>query len=96
MSKAVQIVALVVTLAVGVVIGAKYSEGLKAHFSWMSESKDDEVALPDLSNEEIDGANGENQDVLANPHKPAEHTGEVVAPMDSTSEDKAAEAPAKR
>lgn len=96
MSKAVQIVALVVTLAVGVVIGAKYSESLKAHFSWMSESKDDEVALPDLSNEEIDGANGENQDVLSSSNKPAEHSGEVVAPMDSASETKAVEAPAKR
>lgn len=90
-SKAVQIVAIVVTLAVGIVIGSKYSEQLKAHFSWMSESKDDEIALPDLSNEEIDGANGENQDVLTNSAgKPAE--GEVVAPMDSVP----AEAPAKK
>ena len=85
MTKVVQVVALVVTLAVGVVVGVKYSEQLKAHFSWMSESKEDEIALPDLSNEEIDGAaSGENQDVLTNAHKqPAEHSGEVVAPMDS-------------
>ena len=91
MTKVVQVVGLVVALAAGVVIGVKYSESLKNHFSWMSESKD-EVALPDLSNEEIDGASGENQDVLTNGSaKPVENAGEVVAPMDS-----APEAPAKK
>ncbi len=82
MTKAVQVVAIVATLVVGVVIGAKYSEGLKNNFSWMSESKD-EVALPDLSNEEIDGAS---QDVLNNNAKDAEKTGEIVAPADSVDE----------
>ncbi len=66
MSKAVQIIIVAVALVAGVVVGVKYSEQLKNNFSWMSESKDEEVALPDLSNEEIDGAaSGEvQQDVL--------------------------------
>jgi len=68
MSKAVQIIVVAAALVAGVVVGVKYSEQLKGHFSWMSESKDEEVALPDLSNEEIDGAaNSEaGQDVLTN------------------------------
>lgn len=68
MSKALQVIVVAVALVAGVVVGVKYSEQLKNHFSWMSESKDEEVALPDLSNEEIDGAAGGEvgQDVLTN------------------------------
>ena len=66
MSKAVKLVIVLAIAAVSFVVGVKSSEQVKGHASWMFESKDDEVALPDLSNEEIDGAVVEGQDVLTN------------------------------
>ncbi len=48
----------------------------------MFESKDDEVALPDLSNEEIDGATNSEQDILTN-SKATEAATEAAAPIDS-------------
>ncbi len=70
-------------------LGVKYSESVKNHASWMFESKED-IALPDLSNEEIDGANvNDQQDVLANPNgtsKEVQAAGEMAAPMESHDE----------
>ena len=80
MSKAVKIVVVAVIALLSFVAGVKYSEQVKSHASWMFESKDEEVALPDLSNEEIDGAAaGEAQDVLSN-GKAAEAAPEAEAP----------------
>ena len=50
----------------------------------MFESKEDEVALPDLSNEEIDGAASTDQDILTN-GKAAPEAAAEAAPMDSVS-----------
>ena len=90
MSKAVKIVVVVAIAALSFIAGVKSSEQVKSHASWMFESKDDEVALPDLSNEEIEGATVEGQDVLTN-GKEAAVGGEVapaaaMAPADSVAE----------
>lgn len=66
MSKAVKIAIVAVAAFLSFVAGVKYAEQVKSHASWMFESKDDEVALPDLSNEEIDGTNSAEQDILSN------------------------------
>ncbi len=64
MSKVVKIAVVAAVAALSFVAGVKYSEQVKSHASWMFESKDEEVALPDLSNEEIEGATSGEQDVL--------------------------------
>lgn len=82
MSKAVKIVIVTVAALLSFVAGVKYAEQVKSHASWMFESKDEEVALPDLSNEEIDGATNSEQDILTS-GKAAEAAAEAAAPMDS-------------
>lgn len=81
MSKAVKIVIVAVAAFLSFVAGVKYAEQVKSHASWMFESKDDEVALPDLSNEEIEGATSSEQDILTSGK--AADTAEAAAPMDS-------------
>jgi len=66
MSKAIKIVVVAAVAALAFVAGVKYSEQVKSHASWMFESKEDEVALPDLSNEEIENAASSEQDILTN------------------------------
>ncbi len=87
MTKAVKIVVVAVVALLSFVAGVKYAEQVKSHASWMFESKDEEVALPDLSNEEIDGTNAGEQEVLTNQKAPQE-----AAPMDSVSAPEAAPA----
>ena len=82
MSKAVKIFIVADAAFLSFVAGVKYAEQVKSHASWMFESKDDEVALPDLSNEEIDGATSSEQDILTN-GKAADAAAEAAAPMDS-------------
>lgn len=82
MSKTFKITLVLAVSLLAFVSGVKYAEQVKSHASWMFESKDDEVALPDLSNEEIDGAVNE-QDVLSSPKAAVEAVAEEAASMDS-------------
>lgn len=97
MTKAVKIVIVAVVALLSFVAGVKYAEQVKSHASWMFESKDDEVALPDLSNEEIDGATTSEQDILTNGKASPEAAAAAseAAPMDSVSAPETA-APAKK
>lgn len=96
MSKAVKIAIVTVAAVLSFVAGVKYAEQVKSHASWMFESKDDEVALPDLSNEEIDGATSGEQDILTNGKAAPEAAVEAAsAPMDSVAAPETA-APAKK
>lgn len=71
-------------------LGVKCSDSVKNHASWMFEGKDD-VALPDLSNEEIEGTSvGEDQDILTNTNAASQNSGEVIAPMEETAPAKSA------
>ncbi len=79
MSKLAQVVVLVAVAAAAFVIGVKSSEQVKTHASWMFESKDEEVALPDLSNEEIDGA-GATEEVKVEAEAPAAESTEAAKP----------------
>ncbi len=94
MSKAVKIAIVAVAAFLSFVAGVKYAEQVKGHASWMFESKDDEVALPDLSNEEIDGANSPEQDILSNGKAAPEAAVEAAAPMDAVAAPEVA--PAKK
>ncbi len=86
MTKAIEGIVIVTLLLFAFFIGVKYSESVKGHASWLFESKEDEVELPDLSNENS-GEIGATVDENA----PAS---EVAAPMDSLDDSAAAPAPA--
>lgn len=77
MSKSVQLVLLVVVSLASFLIGVKYSEQVKSNVSWMSESKD-EVALPDLTNEEIEGAATSTEGEASSSEAAAEKTSEAA------------------
>ena len=99
MSKAVKIVIVTVAALLSFVAGVKYAEQVKSHASWMFESKEDEVALPDLSNEEIDNATSSEQDILTNKAGGEAAPAEGSAPMDSVATEAAkpeAAAPVKK
>ncbi len=51
MTKAIEGIVIVTLLLFAFFIGVKYSESVKSHASWLFENKEDEVELPDLSNE---------------------------------------------
>ncbi len=55
MLKSVEFIVFFILLVVSFFAGVKYSDSVKEHGSWLYESKEDqEVELPDLSNEKID------------------------------------------
>ncbi len=56
MSKTVKIAIVAVVVIAGLLFAARNSESLKGYTGWMFEGKESEVALPDLSNEEIENA----------------------------------------
>ncbi len=55
MLKSVEFIVFFILLVVSFFAGVKYSDSVKEHAGWLYESKEDqEVELPDLSNEKID------------------------------------------
>ena len=54
MVKAIEAIVILTLLAFSFFIGVKYSETVKSHASWLFETKEEEVDLPDLSNENGD------------------------------------------
>lgn len=72
MIKTVELIVAIFLMIFCFFAGVKYSDGVKSHASWLFESKEEEVELPDLSSEvEIEISNpGEagsaNQDAVGN------------------------------
>ncbi|MDX2082910.1 MAG: hypothetical protein SFV53_02860 [Rickettsiales bacterium] len=71
MTKIIELIVVVTLLIFSFVIGVKYSENVKSHASWLFESKEEEVDLPDLTNENnadestiYDGGAAENGDQM--------------------------------
>ena len=60
MIKTIELLAILVLLALSFLIGVKYSESVKSHADWLFESKEDEIELPDLSNETINDSDSLN------------------------------------
>lgn len=56
MSKTVKVAIIAIVVIAGLLFAARNSESLKGYTGWMFEGKESEVALPDLSNEEIENA----------------------------------------
>ena len=51
MIKAIELIVVVTLMVFSFVIGVKYSESVKSHAGWLFETKEEEVDLPDLTNE---------------------------------------------
>ncbi len=51
MIKAIELVVVVTLMVFSFVIGVKYSDNVKSHAGWLFETKEEEVDLPDLTNE---------------------------------------------
>jgi hypothetical protein len=51
MIKLVELIIVVTLLIFSFLAGVKYADSVKSHVSWLFENKEDEIELPDLSNE---------------------------------------------
>ena len=92
MTKAIEAIIVITLMVFSFFIGVKYSDSVKSHASWLFETKEEEVDLPDLTNENPEGESAiyENGDNAENPDAAASDAKNNIAPpMDDTS----AEAP---
>ena len=53
MTKVIEIIIVLTLLVFSFVAGVKYSDSVRSHASWLFEAKEEEVELPDLSNEPV-------------------------------------------
>ena len=60
MLKAVELIIILVLIIFSFFAGVKYSDSVREHASWIFETKDEDVELPDLSNQDVLGAGDHN------------------------------------
>jgi hypothetical protein len=78
MTKVIELIVVLVLLVFAFFAGVKYSDSVKSHASWIFESKDEEIELPDLSDETV------NESGAAVEEKNAEEgVDQMTAPQDS-------------
>jgi hypothetical protein len=53
MTKAIELIIVATLLIFSFFAGVKYSDSVKNHASWLFEPKEEEIELPDLSNENL-------------------------------------------
>ncbi len=53
MTKAIEFIVVVTLLIFAFFAGVNYSDSIKNHASWLFEPKEEEIELPDLSNENL-------------------------------------------
>ena len=51
MIKAIELIVVITLMVFSFVVGVKYSDSVKSHAGWLFETKEEEVDLPDLTNE---------------------------------------------
>lgn len=94
MIKAIELIVVLILLVFAFLAGVKYSDSVRSHAGWIFESKDEEVELPDLSDEKVNESsteekNSENgSDQMSAPQD--------SAPMDNVEENQAKPMPAVR
>ncbi len=59
MVKAIEAIIIITLLIFAFFAGVKYSDSIKNHASWLFENKEEEVELPDLSNENVNEVGSE-------------------------------------
>ena len=79
MIKAIELIVVLVLLVFAFLAGVKYSDSVRSHAGWIFENKDEEVELPDLSDETVNesGAAVEENKNMEN------NSEQMVAPQDS-------------
>jgi hypothetical protein len=97
MIKIVELIIVVTLLIFSFLAGVKYADSVKSHVSWLFENKEEEIELPDLSNENaveitapVEGSATEGE-VAKSPENqsatPAEGTPASPAPAESNALD---------
>ncbi|MBM3579208.1 MAG: hypothetical protein FJX34_00350 [Alphaproteobacteria bacterium] len=84
MIKTIELIVAIILIISAFFAGVKYSDSIKSHASWLFENKgEEEVELPDLSNEnglEITAPNADDNMIEQNPSEPVQQ--DTVTPMD--------------
>lgn len=102
MIKAIELIVVVTLMIFSFVVGVKYSDSVKSHAGWLFETKEEEVDLPDLTNESApesttvyDNGAAENGDQMPPENEnSAPANAAVEAPAQPVAADKAPAAPA--
>jgi len=75
MIKTVEVIVIIALIIFSFFLGVKYSESVKSHMSWLETQDEQEVELPDLSNES--GEIGISAEEVVDPNAPALDNGEA-------------------
>ena len=87
MIKAVEVIVIIALIIFSFFLGVKYSESIKSHMSWLENQDEQEVELPDLSNENSEI--GISAEEVVDPNAPALDNAE--APVNQVDPDVPAE-----
>ncbi len=80
MTKAIEFIVVLTLLIFAFFAGVNYSDSIKNHASWLFEPKEEEIALPDLSNENM-------QEMESPIDEAAIDSGSATAPNSLSAED---------
>lgn len=88
MIKAIELIVVITLMVFSFVVGVKYSDSVKSHAGWLFETKEEEVDLPDLTNEvSPDGSTVYDNGAIDNGDQmPPESMDSPVVPMEGASE----------
>ena len=79
MIKTVEVIVIIALIIFSFFLGVKYSESVKSHMSWLENQDEQEVELPDLSNENSEI--GISAEEVIDPNAPALDNVDVNAPQ---------------
>ena len=79
MIKTVEVIVIIALIIFSFFLGVKYSESVKSHMSWLENQDEQEVELPDLSNENSEI--GISTEEVVDPNAPALDNVDAVAPQ---------------
>lgn len=88
MIKAIELIVVITLMVFSFIVGVKYSDSVKARAGWLFETKEEEVDLPDLTNEGAPDAATvyDNGAVDNGDQMPPEPMDSVGVPMENNSE----------
>lgn len=91
MIKTIELIVVVTLMVFSFFVGVKYSDGVKSRAGWLFETKEDEVDLPDLTNEnagsEVDASSVYDNGAAMDNTNQTQENNNVAAPMDNSDVD---------
>jgi hypothetical protein len=84
MIKTVEVIVIIALIIFSFFLGVKNSESVKSHMSWLETQDEQEVELPDLSNES--GEIGISAEEVIDPNAPALDSNEANAPINQVAQ----------